>query len=60
MKKFIKSILLNYKSKKIENIYIKNIKSKIKQCDIVSLSSSQEKEIQRYYKKLIGKNVPTY
>ena len=39
---------------------INNIKEKISQCDISPLSDAQKKEIQDFWKKLTGKNIPTY
>lgn len=60
MKKIIKSIIHHHNSKKIESVYISNIKNKIKQCDIIPLSKIQKKEIQEYYRSLIGRTIPTY
>ena len=39
---------------------IANIKSKMKQCDLVPLTSAQKSDINAFYQKMIGQNVPTY
>lgn len=39
---------------------VNNIKKKLQKCDIKPLSKGQKKDINDYWKKLIGKDVPTY
>lgn len=39
---------------------INNIRKKLQQCEITPLSQEQKKEINAYWKKLIGKDIPTY
>lgn len=39
---------------------IANIRSKMKQCDLVSLTSAQKRDIQNFYRKMLGHDVPTY
>lgn len=39
---------------------IANIRSKMKQCDIVPLTAAQKKDIQDFYQEMLGQKVPTY
>ena len=39
---------------------INNIRKKLRQCDVTPLTQEQKKEINAYWKKLIGKEIPTY
>ena len=39
---------------------IANIKSKMKQCDLVPLTKGQISDINAFYQKMLGQNVPTY
>ena len=39
---------------------INSIRKKLQQCDITPLSKEEKKEITAYWKKLIGKEIPTY
>lgn len=39
---------------------IQNIRGKMKQCDLVPLTSAQKNDIQAFYQKMLGQNVPTY
>lgn len=39
---------------------INSIRKKLRQCDVTPLTQEQKKEINAYWKKLIGKEIPTY
>lgn len=39
---------------------INNIRKKLRQCDVTPLTQEQKKEINAYWKKLIGNEIPTY
>lgn len=39
---------------------IQNIREKLKQCDIKPLSTSQKKDIESYWQKLVNKKIPYY
>lgn len=39
---------------------IANIKGKMKQCDLVPLTAGQKSDINAFYKKMLGHDVPTY
>lgn len=54
------SLYLKYSIRQREKADIANICGKLKQCDRKPLSAAQKKEIQDFYRPLVGHEVPTY
>lgn len=56
----LNNFLISYSIKRTWKNDVANIRSKLKQTDIVPLNSNQKKDIVAYYQNLVGKKVPTY
>lgn len=54
------SLYFKYSIRQREKADIANICGKLKQCDRKPLSAAQKKEIQDFYRPLVGHDVPTY
>lgn len=56
----ISKILFNHSMQNRKKCDISNIKNKLKQCDVNPLSQGQKQEIQNFYKKHFGFEVPLF